>query len=271
MTDACQKIDEDNLPPLTPEVASGLAEKITGIIEGATKNSPGRPASRATKALVAKRVPTKLLGTYEVMDPYGSVIWDETMMILDRILAYPITTHYRKHLAGAPPLVRSAWQIHSQSLRVGELYIVQDRTSALLKFLRQVAIDCGLPTTDCERSFQSAFKRTFERRLRERHRLVHAHERPSLESRIIALGSAAAPAEPGLVRSALENVLDRVIPLLAAAREKAGRTVPRSMDDVVAIHEGASDREARQMLELVGEALLGTLNALPATPGAAPV
>jgi len=127
---------------------------------------------------------------FHVLDNYGLIIWDEAMTILDRILVYPFTASYRKHLLGAPKEVIGAWQFHSHSLRVGELYIVQDRTVALLEFLKVVAEDCGLPATDCRKSFESSFKKVFDRRLCERHRLTHAHERPSIISRIIDLSGA---------------------------------------------------------------------------------
>jgi hypothetical protein len=114
--------------------------------------------STESKKLIARRVPTSWIPKYDVMDEYGFIIWDEASSILDRILVYPATASYRKHLKAAPKDILAAWQFHSHSLRIGELYIVLDRTNAILDFLNPVATDCGLPAVYRRKVFEAAFK-----------------------------------------------------------------------------------------------------------------
>lgn len=175
-------------------------------------------------------------------------------------MVYPFTASYRKHLIGAPKEVIGAWQFHSHSLRVGELYIVLDRTLALLEFLNIVARDCGLPVTDCRKSFEKRFKKTFDRRLRERHRLVHAHERPSMTSRIIDLSGGKWAGDKDESLKALIKIIAKTLPALIESSEAAGRTPPKTPEEVEAMYEWGAQQEARQMLKLIGETLLATLN-----------
>lgn len=248
------------LPPLEAGIAQALAAKVSDAITAAAQGSPGRPASLKSRQLAAKRVSPSTAKKIHVLDDYGLIIWDEAMTILDRILVYPFTASYRKHLLGAPKEVIGAWQFHSHSLRVGELYIVQDRTVALLEFLKVVADDCGLPATDRRKSFESSFKKTFERRLRERHRLTHAHERPSMISRIIDLSGAKWTDDKEGVEKQVIDLMTKTLPMLVQSSEATGRTPPRTPKDVETLHELQAEREARQMLKLVGDALLGTIN-----------
>lgn len=249
-----------DLPPLEVGLAQAIAATIQDAVTAAARASPGMQASAEARKLVARRVPSSWLPKYKVMDEYGFVVWDEAMTILDRILVYPFTASYRKHLKDAPKEVLRAWQFHSHSLRVGELYIVLDRTKKLLEFLAVVARDCGLPATDKREEFEKTFKKTFERRLRERHRLTHAHERPSMESRIIDLAGGKWQGDHEATVEQVLNALDKMLPMLARASEAAGRAAPRTPEDVEALHEAGALQEARLMLKLVAEALLGTFN-----------
>lgn len=252
--------EPEALPPLEVSVAQALAARVSNVITEATKVSPGLPASAEATKLVARRVPPKWVTKYEVMDEYGFVIWDEAMTILDRILVYPFTASYRKHFAGAPKEVIGAWQFHSHSLRIGELYIVLDRTLALLEFLTVVGRDSGLQVTDQRKTFEKAFKRTFDRGLRERHRLTHAHERLSMISRVIDLSGGKWAGDKDEAAKQVMILLASMLPLLTEASEGAGRTPPSSPEEVEAIHELGAQQEARHMLKLVGDALLTTLN-----------
>lgn len=259
--------DRQDLPPLEVGLARAFAAMVSDAVTTAARASPGMPASAEARKLVARRVSKSRIPNYKVMDEYGPVLWDEAMTILDRILVYPFIASYRKHLKDAPDEVLKAWQFHSQSLRVGELYIVQDRTKKLLEFLAVVARDCGLPATDKREEFEKTFKKNFERRLRERHRLTHAHERPSFESRIIDLAGGKWQGDHEATVEQVLDVLAKMLPKLAEASEAAGRAPPRTPGDIEALHEGGARQEARLMLKLVGEALLGTINSAPVATG----
>lgn len=259
--DPVTEIESEDLPPLEVGLAQALAAKVSETVSAAAKAAPGRRASARSKTLVARRVQPNWLPKYEVMDDYSYLVWDEAMTILDRILVYPFTTSYRKHLVSAPKEVISAWQFHSHSLRVGELYIVLDRSLALLEFLTVVAEDSGLPVTDQRKAFEKAFRKIFDSRLRERHRLTHAHERPSMTSRIIDLsGGKCSGEEASALKDFMEGMMTDMMRKLSEVSEAKGRTPPKTLQEVEALHEFGALQEARQMLRLVGEALLGTIN-----------
>lgn len=247
-----------SLPPLSAEVIDNLADRMQDAIKSATDLSPGKPASSTLKKLVAKRVPPKTLAQFNTLDSYHLVLWDECMSILERISAYPHTVGYRKHLSNAPQDVRRAWLIHSHSLRGNELYIVQDRTKAFLLFLYAVANEAGLAATEQSNSFENIYRKRFRRRLHERHEITHAHSRPSLTSRIINMQSALARANDEDKSSMVAQLLGATTPFLAMLEKLQGK--PLAIGEVETLQQEGADREAREMLDLFGRAVLKTLN-----------
>lgn len=251
-------IQPEILPPLTTTIIDELACRIQYTIKTATDATPGKAASDVLKALVAKRVPPKTLARYDTLDNHHFIVWDEALSILERIFAYPAVVQYRKHLSGAPKEVRLAWQIHSHSLRCGELYIVQDRTKAFLGYLHAVAAECGIVGSDERKTFERRFKARFKRRLLERHELTHAHARPSLTSRIINAHTTMARVKPDEVEAMVIESLNSTKPLLDKLQALRGKAL--MFDDALRLHEESAQREAREMLDLFGKAALATLN-----------
>lgn len=253
-------VEEASLPPLEPSVVKALAGTIAEFIDTAAKSAPGRVSSSDCRKLVARRVPPSTVAKFDVMDNYGLVLWDEILTILDRILIYPHTTTYRKHLKDAPHEVQKAWQFHSHSLRVTELYIILDRNIAMLSFLNVILESFNLPMHDQRKEFEKSFKKTFERRLRERHRLTHAHERPSLVSRIIDLSGTKFSGDKEEVEKILSDAMLSLMSRWSDITKVVGPAAPTTLEMAEAMHEEAGQIEARRMLNLVGEALLKTIN-----------
>ncbi len=255
------KEDDAALPQLTSRVTATLVETVTATIRAASAPMSGQAPSAATRKLMLQRVsPLNAANNFATLDKYWVIVADEITSLLDRILAYRYVTKYRNALKayGDRDLV-GAWLFHSQSLRTGELYIIQDRTTAALRFLKAVGNDCGLAVTDQTAAFERKFKKTFERRLRERHRLVHAHERPSMESRIIGLGGETARPPRDEVEKILRDILGEATSLMRESDPKTRKEIPFDLASIEKMHEDMSVREARQMLDLVGEALLKTI------------
>ncbi|TAW09936.1 hypothetical protein [Rhizobium ruizarguesonis] len=251
----------DDLPPLTAESTAKLAQLMTDVIQVACEgaSASGLIPSDETKKFLLKRVSPKNTLNFDSLERYWVVLFDELSQILDRILAYQYVVQYRKVLKSGPNELLMAWQIHSQSLRSGELYIVQDRTSEFLKFLSYVGRDCGLTISDQTKAFEKAFKKTFERRLRERHRVVHAHERPSWESRIISLSGQTSPLPEDAIKVLLLETFEKTIPALQRVSSQLGKEPPMSVEAVEKIHEEGAIKEARLMLDLVAKAVLTTV------------
>ncbi|NEJ26933.1 hypothetical protein GR205_02890 [Rhizobium leguminosarum] len=250
-----------DLPPLTSESTGKLAQLMTDVIQTACEraSASGLMPSDETKKFLLKRVSPNNALNFDSLERYWVVLLDELSQILDRILAYQYVAKYRKILNSGPQELAMAWQIHSQSLRSGELYIVQDRTCEFLKFLSHVGRDCGITIADQTKTFEKAFKKTFERRLRERHRVVHAHERPSRESRIISLSGQTSPLPRDVIDGILQETFEKTIPVLQRVSSQLGKEPPMSVEAVEKIHEEGAVNEARLMLDFVAKALLTTI------------
>lgn len=248
----------DHLPPLSPELIDGFAARIQSIIKAAIEAAPGSAPSEDTMKFINARVPPKTLPRYATLDEIDLVVWDEALAILERIFAYPYAVQYRKHLKDAPEEVRMAWQIHSHSLRGNELYVVQDRTTAFLDFLHAVARDLDLRPSAKSKTFETESKKLFRRRLLERHEVTHAKMRPSLTSRIINMQSAIGRAAPEEREPMVVQMVNAAAPLIDKLHQLRGKQL--SYEEVEQVHEEGARREARQMLDLFGKAVLATLN-----------
>ncbi len=260
---------ESALPPLTASVTAALSRTVSDAVREACAAVAGRAPSPETQKLLLARVSAKTASEHKTLDNYWVIVEHETDNLLDRILAYQYVTQYRKPINAVSAEFSAAWQIHSQSLRVGEIYIVQDRTSALLRFLTSVGRDVGMSVADQKAAFEKGFKKLFGRRLRERHRLVHGHERPSLESLIISFGSPTASFPRELLMKEYVDIVAKFLPLIQSKASAGDGETPTDIAAIERLHEGAAVMEARQMLDLVGKALLGTIGHLPPKGGGA--
>lgn len=64
-----------------------------------------------------------------------------------------------------------------------------ERCASFLDYLHDLAVDLLLEPTKNSKTLENRFKKDFARHLRERHRIVHAHERPSWVSRFLSINS----------------------------------------------------------------------------------
>ena len=69
--------------------------------------------------------------------------------------------------------------------------------------------------------------------------------------------------ETEIVAPILQETIGELVTGLSEVTRTSWQDSGEFIRDIEKIHEGSSDREAAQMLNLVGEALLGTFNALP--------
>lgn len=120
----------------------------------------------------------------------SSAVWHVAIEIQDigsRVHRYQYIERYRDIAGSIDKSMTMALLDHTHSLKSYEVYTILERTCELLKFSKMVADNLSIPGIMNDRKFLNDFKKTFSYRLRERHRIVHAHERPSLMSRLTAL------------------------------------------------------------------------------------
>jgi hypothetical protein len=159
--------------------------------------------SESTKNLIAKRVGSKSRARY--LNPEGaiSLLSIEVIDLGTRISRYQYIERYREHFKSPNPEVGTAFVMHTHILRGSEIYVIMERCGSFLDFLYDLAVDFDLnPKNKLGKDLEKQFKKCFERHLRERHRIVHAHERPSFISRITAI----APEPEGEHRNMIEKV-----------------------------------------------------------------
>ena len=201
---------------------------------------------------IDKRVSPKAAAEFSRAQNLPQLVALELEILGDQIRLYPYTARYREAINLASKDMVAAWLLHSHSLRQSELYIIQERSTDLLRFLRNVSQDLGLAAApDRSKSFEKAFKRRFERRLRERHRLVHAHERPSLTSRVIDFGVAAKETDKDIVEDSLADLFIKMASLLPGEPPKDAQELMQKINKLRDSHVDFAYQEATDMFDML--------------------
>lgn len=143
--------------------------------------------SGETKKHITKRVPPSQLQKYLTVDMAVALLALEISDLGTRISHYQHIERYREHFNAPNKAVRAAFVMHTHILRGSEIYVIMERCKDWLKFFYVLAVDLQLGPKKMDQKLQSRFKKEFARHLGERHRIVHAHERPSLVSRMVGV------------------------------------------------------------------------------------
>lgn len=152
---------------------------------------------------------------------------------------------------------------HMYAVRNAELYTILERGEAVVRFGAALAADLGVGDQKAATVYSKQYRAEFEHRLRECHRMTHAHERPSLVSRILQLGKIKTEEE----RKVVGDILGGIVRTMVAAFKLIQERLPEedrmpSMLDPVAFQRSylqRNDTEAASMWCLFADAMLGAV------------
>lgn len=239
-----------------------FSDEVMAYLSATIRSLPSEPARSAelTKQII-KRVPPSALKNYDSVIAAARLFEMEVADIGNRAANYQNIERYRYFFSTPDKDMHLSFLDHTYSLRSSELYVILERGSELLKFGAVLAENVGLDGVDNHRKFMAAFKKQFERRLRERHRMVHAHERPSLVSRLLALQDWSDPQ----VQITLRNFAGKIMGLLKELQKDAPE-VGMPIEDRDTFRVGylkAVDAEASAMWELIERFVRECLGDIP--------
>lgn len=208
--------DEKSLAETLGEQVDDVASGIDVSLKRHLFALPDPPSlSEDTKRHVAKRVSPSNVANYQTPEKAISLLSMEIGDLGLRISRYRFIERYREHFQAPTPQMGTAFVMHTHILRGSEVYIIMERCIAFLDFFYDLAADLSLNPTNVSKSLETRFKKDFERHLRERHRIVHAHERPSLASRMMSI-SPNEMTDPK-VEDTLKNVVETFATMIAPA------------------------------------------------------
>lgn len=179
--------------PENQNLTSNLANQVNQVSNGIRQSLERHISlmttiptlSDETRKHIKKRVPSGQLQNYLTVEKAVALLALEISDLGTRISHYQHIERYREHFKASDKAMRAAFVMHTHILRGSEIYVIMERCEDWLKFLYALASDLDLGPTQVAKKLQTRFKKEFERHLRERHRIVHAHERPSLVSRVV--------------------------------------------------------------------------------------
>lgn len=175
-------LSADNIALEVQEVSSGI---LVSLLRHASKLAVTPTLSRDTQKHIKKRVSPSNLENYLTPEEAVKLLAIEISDLGMRISYYRYIERYREHFSTPGKEMGAAFVTHTHILRGSEIYVIQEKCRACLKYFHSLAVDLQLSPKSTESRLQNSFKKEFERHLRERHRIVHSHESPSLISRIL--------------------------------------------------------------------------------------
>jgi hypothetical protein len=213
------------------------------------------PLSKSAQQHIQKRVPPSTLQRYLNRQSAIQLLLMDLESIGTRIFQYQFIGAYNSYFVPPSPEIGAAFLSHLHILRPSELYMMLERGADLLRFATVLAFDIGLNSVDQSNRYAKSVRKGFDRRLRERHRLVHAHERPSLSARILEMPINSMPREEvgemlGLIGAQLVRLYlelnDRRVP-----EELTRESLIAVLEEMKTVHFDAFEHEARNMWELI--------------------
>lgn len=251
-SDAAALSLSDALRQKTVALANGLEATLLRHIA----NLPAPPTlSAATEAQIKKRVPPKALPRLLTPERAIALLALEIEDIGTRISHYQFIERYREHFNAPDQEWRAAFVTHTHILRGSEIYVIMERSCEWLDFFASFAGDIGIAATKQSKALQNKFKKHFERHLRERHRIVHVHERPSLVSRMLSVP----PAEMGRpeVADVFATVLGALTTMMKESLGEAanGASPQQTFATINDLRLRAVDKECLDMWDLFQDAI----------------
>jgi hypothetical protein len=253
--------EKDGKPEvLTQNMVWAVAGRVNELLEHYALAVPeAKKVSSDTGRAIAKRISVNGAKNYTKVRSLPFFLAAEIRTYLERIRIYPFVVKYREVLKPSSMDMNAAWQLHSHSLRQSECYVIQERGTDILEFAHLVAVDLGLGTKSRAKNFEKRFKKEFEVRLRDRHRVVHAHERPSLTTRVTDMMVGADKENPDDMAKQLMKVMFDVSRRLPGMPTDDPDKAIKRMFAVREEYPKIAEREAVQMMDIFYEELVQTI------------
>lgn len=172
--------------------------------------------------IVDKMVAPSARDNYRKTDQVINLALTEIDFLAQKIRRYQYIERYKFHFQSPNPEIGMGFAEHMYLLRNSELYGVLEQGETLIRFASAVGEELGVGDDKAAPKYHKLFKEKFERRLRERHRMTHAHERPSLVSRLLQLGELKTDDE----RKMVEKTLGMIYGSITAIMEAINKDIP---------------------------------------------
>jgi hypothetical protein len=183
----------------------------------------------------------------------------EISLMAQKINRYQYIDRYRFFFTAPNTDSGISFVEHMYSLKNAELYNVLERGEALVRFLSTIGADLGVGDAKAPNKYAKSFKRKFERRLKERHKITHAHERPSLVSRLLQLSELKSDDDKKILANILGAIFRTMNEALDILKELAPSAEhPPSPKDRKEFHEWyleQVDGEASTMWETLSQSI----------------
>jgi hypothetical protein len=194
---------------------------------------------------IEKRVAPSALGRYLNTEAALNLMALDLRGFSRQVIRYSYIDSYRSSLKKGNAGQASALAFHLYTLRRSELYMTLGRGKSALDFCHSISSAFGFGSRSQSQKFESEFKKRFSHDLRERHRMVHFHERPSLATRVADVLETVQGKDA--VLAAVTDILTRVEPLRSEIPDELLQA---------ALDRKKTDRQAVDAWEIFSKAVL---------------
>lgn len=254
-------VNDQHPRSVTKEDAQAISMWCQHVLENHAAELPdSHLASPKTVSAVQKRLSENGAKKFTTIRSLPLLLASEVLSWCERVRIYPFTAKYRVQVNDGSPEMVAAWQLHSHSLRQNEVYVLQERGRDIINFAHLVATDLGLGTQNRAVKFEQRFKTQFSWRLRDRHRVVHAHERPSLTSRLADMMVATDESTKTVFQDYIVGLLTDIAETLPGDQADKPKQKLERLYSLRDIYEKGAEEEAALMIEIFVEELQKTIS-----------
>ncbi|MGO6938151.1 hypothetical protein [Rhizobium johnstonii] len=173
--------------------------------------------SPALQKMVRARVRLSDINEYLRQPSLSGLLCRDVLDLGNRIHDYQYIERYRFAFKGFSREMNVAFIRHTFHTRHNEVYLIKEKTVKALAYAVELGSHLGFEAQSQTRSFTDRFDEAMDFRLRERHRIAHSHEAPSLTGRALEIGTIATGSEES--EAAIQEMLKIFKPLITTLKE----------------------------------------------------
>lgn len=192
--------EDEKQPAQTDSRASALIGRFAERINNQVVAIGGwPPLSEEAKSIISKRTWPGVAAKRDTVSLGLDFLAMDIQDLSNRIRQYTYIDQYRL-LDDAAYELKISFVAQMLRLQRYELYTIQEMASDIIEYLEVLAANLSMCAGAQAHKFSRKFKERFEYELRDRHRMVHRHERPRLATRMLdTLGATSDREEAKLV------------------------------------------------------------------------
>lgn len=207
------------------DYAKQLCRYLNGLVPHDFQTFGGR-----VSGIVDGMVPPAARDMYRTPDSVIGLAAFEVGNVGQKIRRYQFIERYKFFVDLPDAEMGIAFGEHIYAVRNAELYSILEKGEAIVRFVATLSMELEAGDAKAPSKYAKDYRSQFAYRLRERHRMTHAHERPSVVSRMLQLRELKTDQERRMIKRIFGDMLSTIMETFELIQEKQPEKAPFPCD-----------------------------------------